>query len=97
MLVLIDWDNFKTSTSEKLLRIELTLYEIMRYSDALHLETIEQLSFTFLLRKFVHVSKHTESHMNHLQVKSFCGHVLWSLLCPGNERISVLGGKSMVF
>lgn len=55
MLVLIDLDSFKTSTSEKLLRIELTLYEIMRYSDALLLETIEQLYVTFLLRKFVHV------------------------------------------
>lgn len=97
MLVVIDWDSFKTSTSEKLLRIELTLYEIMRYSDALHLETIEQLYVTFLLRKFVHVSKHTDSHMNHVQVKSFCDHVLWSLLCPSSERISVLGGKSVVF
>lgn len=47
MLVLIDWESFKTSTSEKLLTIELTLYEIMRYSDAIHLETIEQLYVSF--------------------------------------------------
>lgn len=76
MLVLIDLDGFKTSTSEKLHRIDLTLYEIMRYSDALLLETIEQLYVTFLLRKFVHVSTCTDSHMNHVQVISFCGHIL---------------------
>lgn len=94
VLVLIDWDHFKTSTCEKLLRIELTLYEIMRYSVALHLETIEHFMLLFLLRKFEHVSKCTDNHMNHVQIKSFCGHVLWSLLCPGNERIRVFGGKS---
>lgn len=94
VLVLIDWGSFKTSTCEKLVRIELTLHEILRYSDALHLETIEELYVTFLLRKFVHISKCTDNHMSHVLVKSFCGQVLGSLLYPGSERIRVLGGKS---
>lgn len=85
MLVLIDWGSFKTNTCEKLLGIDLTLHEILRYSDALHLETIEQLYVTFLLRKFVHASKCTDNHMSHVQVKSFCGQVLGSLLYPGSE------------